>query len=161
MGHDSHLVVLPCWLLPANTFSICLGRSQICSKRKEIAIDKFWESKLWLILECGGRREIYVVKMSSPAEPASLPHCSGTCNETEATCSPKAGSGNRSSCTPSLILGTPQHAAAMAQPYRLVQRRHQGEWLRPCRKDRHMGISISNTWWGYEEKDCVGFPFHC
>lgn len=41
-GCLSMLVLI--YILPANTLSICLKRSQICSKRKEIAIDKWWET---------------------------------------------------------------------------------------------------------------------
>ena len=36
-----------------------------------------------------------MVKMSSPAQTTSLPHCSRTCNMTAATCSLKAGSGKK------------------------------------------------------------------
>ena len=149
------------YLLPANTLSICLGRSRICSKRKETAIDKFWETNCdWSRrVEAGGRFTWLKCHLQHRQHPSHI--AVGPVIWLQQPALWRQDQVNRSSCTSALMVGTPQHAVAMAQPYRLVQRRHWGESLRSCRRDRHMGFSITETWWGYEEKHCVGFPFHC
>lgn len=81
-----------------------------------------------------------MVGMSSPAESASLLHCSMTCNMTTATWPLKAGLGNRRCCSSSLTIGTARQDAAMAQPYMLVHRRQLGD--SSCGKDSLMGINI-------------------